>query len=137
MPRARSSGSSDPITSSPAGMTCLNLALTAASRRGLRSDRLDLDLPVLGGGHPRAIGLRPHEATGRRSVGNEDHAPGHLPFLAEKRRLAPVLRPDPDGPARSDPQGLQVLGVQGQSAYDRRVLTVVLADVDLLALLAG
>src|SRR5262249_37234566 len=48
-----------------------------------------------------------------------------------------VLGPDPDGPPRGDPQGLQVLGVQGQRAHDRLVLVVLLADVDLLALLAG
>src|SRR5262249_29760351 len=107
-PRARSPGRSDPITLPPLRMTDRLLVLAAASRRGVRGDWFDLNFPVLGGGHARAVGLRPHEATGRRPVRHEDHSAGHLPLLADERTLAPVLRPDPDGPARRDAEGLQV-----------------------------
>ena len=57
-------------------------------------------------------------------------------FLALECGLA-VLRADPDGSPGDDAKRFHVIGVHDQGVHDGLVLGVVLADVDLLALLAG
>src|SRR5262249_40287410 len=100
------------------------------------ADRLDLHLPALGRGHPRPVRFAAHQPASRRPVGDENHPPGDLPLLAPEGGLATILRPDPDGPPRGDAPRLQVLRVNPQRAPGGLVVVVVLADVDLLPLLA-
>src|SRR5262245_10952470 len=58
----------------------------AAPASGL--DWLNLDLPPLRRRHTGAVGVPPHETTGWRSVGNENHTLWDLPFDTREGRLA-------------------------------------------------
>src|SRR5712691_13410888 len=71
---------------------------------------------------------------GRRSIGDEDHARGDLPFHASEGGLA-ALGPNPNGATGLDPDRLHVFGMHVQGAHDGLIRGVILADVDLLALL--
>src|SRR6266571_3326908 len=109
---------------------CFPLPASWASGR----DRLDLDFPALRGRHSGSVGVLPHEMAGRRSVGDEDHALRDLSFHASEDGLA-ILGPDTHAAAGLNPHSLHVFGMHVQGAHDGLIFGVILAGVDLLALL--
>src|ERR1043166_1150661 len=96
----------------------------------------DFHFPALRRRHTGAVCGLTHQPAGRRTVGHEDHARGHLTFLAGEQRFA-VARADAHRAAGGDARFLHIIGVHRDGVDDGLVFRTVLADVDLLALLGG
>jgi hypothetical protein len=102
----------------------------------VRSDRLDFDLPTFGSRHACSVGGLAHETAGWRTVGHENHPEWNFPFSALKKGLA-ILGSSSDSLTRDDAEFLHVVSVHGYRIDDGLVFSVILADIDLLALFAG